>query len=284
MKIVYLGPEGSYTHEAALKHFGHTYDYSYQCTVNAIFADVDNDIVDYGVVPIENSNQGVVHHTLDMFVDCPALEIFGEILLDIHHALLSNVEQIADIKKVYAHPQALAQCREWLEKNLPQAECVAAATNTAGAQMAAQSPNAAAIASAATAEHYGLQIKAHQIQDHADNTTRFIVIGKANNAPEWRNNTEESANGYNTSLLLSAANKPGALYRLIKPLADHGVSMTRIESRPSRQARWEYLFFIDLMGASTEPNIATALALLREEAAMYRLLGSYPLALQESVP
>jgi len=276
MKIAYLGPAGSYTHEATVKHFGTEHHYHHQCTVKAIFADVDNDIAHCGVVPIENSNQGVVHHTLDMFAYYHELQVFGEMLLSIHHALLSNVEQITDIKKIYAHPQALAQCRGWLEKNLPDAECVEAATNTAGAELAAKLPNAAAIASAAAAERYGLQISARNIEDHADNTTRFIIVGKAKNSHYLVDDTIQPTSGYTTSLLLSAANKPGALYRLLKPLADHGVSMTRIESRRSRQVRWDYLFFIDVVGSIKEPNIAAALALLQQEAAMYRVLGSYP--------
>jgi len=268
MKIAFLGPEGTYTHDAALKHFGHSVKTIPHGSINDVFRDVEAGFSHFGVVPIENSTEGVVNHTLDMFVNSP-LKISGEVELRIHHCLLSQKSDLADVKVVYAHQQALAQCREWLDESLKDVPRIAVSSNGEAARMALEEEGAAAIASNTAAEIYGLQAVACNIEDEPDNTTRFLIIGKQ----------EPLATGKDkTSMLLSTQNRPGGLSALLRPLAEACISMSRIESRPSRRAMWEYVFFIDIEGHASDENVARALESLEKEAAMIKVLGSYPVA------
>lgn len=266
MKIAFLGPAGTFTQAAALKHFGHSIMVVSHTAIDEVFRDVESRASHYGVVPVENSTEGVVNHTLDRFMNSP-LKICGEVELRIHHNLLGKLDDIQAITRIYAHQQSLAQCREWLEENLAGVEHVAVSSNAEAARRAAQETGAVAIASDAAAAIYGLKVLVANIEDEPDNTTRFLVIGPQSPAPSGSDKT---------SLLLSSRNRPGALCRLLEPLSRHGISMTRIESRPSRRGMWDYVFFIDIEGHSQDPRIAQALEELADEAAMLKVLGSYP--------
>ncbi len=268
MRIAFLGPEGTYTHDAALKHFGHSVTTVPHNSIDEIFRDVEAGFSHYGVVPIENSTEGVVNHTLDMFFNSP-LQISGEVELRIHHCLLSKNGDLGKVKKVCAHQQALAQCREWLDENLKALPRIAVNSNAMAARMAADDEDVVAIASKTAAELYDLNVIACNIEDEPDNTTRFLIIGRQAPAPSGRDKT---------SLLLSTPNRPGGLNNLLKPLGDAGLSMTRIESRPSRRAMWDYVFFIDIEGHKEDNNVAAALNALEDRASILRVLGSYPIA------
>jgi chorismate mutase/prephenate dehydratase len=267
LTIAYLGPEGTFTQAAALKQFGHSVHTLALDGIDDVFREVEAGAADYGVVPVENSTEGVVRHTLDLF-QTSRLQICGEVQLRIHHHLLVKDAELA-IARVLAHQQALAQCRAWLEANLPHAEHVAVASNAEAARRASLEPGAAAIAGETAAELYGLVTRARNIEDEPDNTTRFLVIGKQLALP--------SGNDL-TSLLISVVNRPGMLYTMLEHIARNGVSMTRIESRPSRKGVWDYVFFIDVEGHRDEPPVATALAALEKEGFAVRVLGSYPRA------
>ncbi len=267
LEVAYLGPEGTFTQAAALKHFGRSVRTVPQGAVDEVFREVEAGACHYGVVPVENSTEGVVSHTLDMFVRS-SLRIVGEVLLRIHHCLLGR-GRLDEVRRVYAHPQALAQCREWLDARLGGVERVPAPSNAEAARLASEEPGVAAIASAQAAELYGLQVLAANIEDEPDNTTRFLVIGREAVPPSGEDKS---------TLLLSVPNRPGALHGLLEPLARHGISMTRIESRPSRLGLWEYLFFVDIEGHAEDPKVARALQELRGRAALCRLLGAYPKA------
>ncbi len=266
MRIAFFGPAGSYTHDAALKQFGHSVMTVPHGTIDEVFRDVEAGLAHYGVVPIENSTEGVVNYTLDMFMNSP-LQICGEVELRIHHCLLSQEKTLASVKCVYAHQQSLAQCREWLDEHYKDVPRIAVSNNARAAQMAAKEQGAAAIASITAAELYGLDALACNIEDEPDNTTRFLVIGHASFPASGKDKT---------SILFSIANRPGGLVKLIKPLSDAGISMTRIESRPSRRGVWEYVFFVDIEGHQNTPVVAAALQALDGEAAMLKILGSYP--------
>lgn len=271
MRIAFLGPEGTYTHDAALKQFGHSVATAPLSAIDEVFRDVEAGMAHYGVVPIENSTEGVVNYTLDMFMNSP-LQICGEVELRIHHCLLSKVKDLAGVKRIHAHPQALAQCREWLDEHCNQAERIAVSSNARAAQLASLADDeagVAAIASVTAAEIYGLDVLVCNIEDEPDNTTRFLVIGHASPPASGKDKT---------SLLLSISNRPGGLVRLLKPLSDAGISMTKIESRPSRRGMWEYVFFVDIEGHKDTPKVAAALQALDVEAAMLKVLGSYPVA------
>ena len=269
LKVAYLGPEGTFTQAATLKHFGQSVNTVSSGSIDEVFHDVESRAAHYGVVPIENSTEGVVRHTLDMFVNSP-LKVCGEVELRIHHHLLSKAKTIAEVKRIYAHQQALAQCSNWLNTHLSFAEHLAVGSNADAARRAAAEEGAAAIAGDIAAGLYALNILASNIEDEPDNTTRFLVIG--HRAPPPSGNDK-------TSLLLSAPNRPGALHRLLGPLVRHDISMSRIESRPSRRGMWEYVFFVDIEGHARDPKVAEALKALKEEAAMLKILGSYPKAL-----
>lgn len=278
MQIAYLGPEASYTHAAALKHFGDTHEFLACKTIDVAFTQVQACQADCAVVPVENSTYGAVDVTLDNLINSE-LSIDGEILLPVEHALLSGEDDLANIHKIYAHPQAFAQCRLWLDKCLPNAARIECSSNSQGAKIAATDPESAAIAGVNAAPHYSLSVLAEKIQDIADNTTRFLVIARPQSVERLLNEAVEPVAGWSTSLLLSADNRPGALFRLIKPLAEHGVSMTRIESRPSRKAAWDYLFMLDIEGRVNETHVTKALSIIQNEATLFRVLGSYPRAL-----
>jgi chorismate mutase/prephenate dehydratase len=269
LTVAYFGPEGTYTHAAALRHFGQSASYRPLPAIDEVFREVEAGGAQVGVVPVENSTEGMVSHTLDMFM-ASALHICGEIELRVHHNLLASNTDRAGLHKVLAHPQTFAQCREWLNRNCPHAERVPVSSNGEAARLAAQDAGLAAIASETAASTYGLALLERNIEDHPDNTTRFLVIGARPVPPSGRDKT---------SLLLAARNKPGALYHLLSPLADAGLNLTRIESRPARRSRWEYVFFVDLEGHASDANVATALQALQAEASSLRVLGSYPRAI-----
>lgn len=266
LSIAYLGPEGTYTQEAALKHFGHSAALKPFAAIDEIFRDVEADSSDFGVVPVENSTEGAINHTLDMFMRSP-LKICGDVEMPIHHQLLSRGRETGALQKVYAHQQALAQCREWLDANLPHPERVAVSSNAQAARIAGDDASVAAIASDAAAEMYGLNILASNIEDDPSNTTRFLVIGRYKPGSTGKDKT---------SLMVTVHNRAGALYSLLEPIARHGVSMTKIESRPSRVNKWEYVFFVDVEGHIQDDNVAAAVQELGTTASALKVLGSYP--------
>jgi len=268
MKIAYLGPEGTFTQAAALKHFGQSINTISHGAIDEVFRDVEAGNAHYGVVPVENSTEGVVSHTLDMFMQS-SLQINGEVELRIHHNLLSIESSTDEISKIYSHQQSLAQCREWLDANLPLAERVAVSSNADAAKRAALEKGCAAIASETAAGIYDLNIIANNIEDEPDNTTRFLIIG--------RNKVEPSGND-KTTLLVSIVNKLAALHKLLEPFAANNVSLTRIESRPSHKGMWDYVFFIDIDGHRDDDAVKKALQDLEKETAVLKVLGSYPKA------
>lgn len=268
LKVAYLGPEGTFTQAAALKHFGHSVDTVSFSNINEVFREVESGASHYGIVPVENSTEGVINHTLDMFI-YSRLKICGEVELRIHHHLLTKETPLEDIEKVYSHQQSLGQCREWLDASMPQVERVAVSSNAEAAKMAANESGSAAIASDSAAEIYGLEIISANIEDEKDNTTRFLIIG----------NQLAGASGFDkTSLLLSTDNKVGSLHHLLACLLGNGIGMTRIESRPSRRGMWDYVFFIDIEGHQSEPAVKKALDQLQKETTLFKILGSYPRA------
>ncbi|MCG6940995.1 MAG: prephenate dehydratase [Thiohalocapsa sp.] len=266
LSVGYLGPEGTFTQAAALKHFGHSVRTQPFGTIGDIFREVEAGSCNFGVVPVENSTEGVVNHTLDTFARSP-LRIVGEVMLRIHHHLLSRATEIGAIRRVYSHQQSLAQCRGWLDRHLPAAERVAVGSNAEAAKLASRSGDCAAVAGEAAAELYELRSLAQRIEDEPGNTTRFLIIGREDAPPSGRDKT---------SLLLSCRNEAGGLHRLLTPFAEQGISMTRIESRPSRQGVWDYVFFVDVSGHRTEPKVAGALMQLKTAANLCKVLGSYP--------
>ncbi|MGH8865676.1 MAG: prephenate dehydratase, partial [Burkholderiales bacterium] len=268
LRVAFLGPEGTYTHAAVTRHFGHSVRTLPVPEVEEVFHEVENGNADFGVVPIENSTEGTVRHTLDMFLSSP-LKICGEVELAIRHHLLGRMRSLGDVRRVCAHAQALAQCRTTLEDILPGIERIAVSSNAEGARRARDEIGTAAIASQDAAEIYGLEALVSEIEDRPDNTTRFHIIGRTLLAPSGRDKT---------TVLMSIADteSPGALYRLLEPLARHRVSMTRIESRPSRQRKWHYVFFVDLEGHAAEPAVAAALDELERTASLFKVLGAYP--------
>ncbi len=268
LEVAYLGPEGSFTQAAALKQFGGSVLMQPMTTIADVFHAVETGNANYGLVPVENSTEGMVSHTLDRFITSP-LKINGEVTLRIHHYLLSKASDLSQLKTVYAHPQALGQCRKWLAQHLPTCELVPMNSNSEAAKNVMSDTSAAAIAANQAADIYDLSVLASNIEDEIDNTTRFLVIGTQDVGPSGSDKT---------ALLVSTKNKPGALQILLKPLADSGISMTRIESRPARTGIWEYVFFIDVEGHCEDPSLSKALQQLEQESSMCRVLGSYPKA------
>jgi len=270
LKVAFLGPEGTFTQAAVIKHFGSSVRALSLSAIDEVFHEVEGGIADFGVVPIENSTEGTVNHTLDMFLTS-SLKICGEVELRIHHCLMARLTDIAQVKRICAHPQALAQCRGWLDEQLPDIERVAVSSNAEGARRARDERGTAAIAGRNAAEIYGLTLLATEIEDRPDNTTRFLVVGRK---LLGRSGVDR------TTLLLSASgtDDAGALFRLLEPFALHRINMTRIESRPSRKRTWDYVFFVDIEGHVSDDEVAKALAELGERASLFKVLGSYPRA------
>jgi len=268
--VACLGPKGTFSEEAVVKHFGGQAPAMLCGSIDEVFRAVEAGSVGYGVVPVENSTEGAVGHTLDKLLSTP-LKICGEVVLPVHQNLLSRVTEKAAIKRIYSHAQSLAQCSRWLNQNCPHAELVPVASNAEAARMAAVQPEAAAVAGRSAAEHYELPVLAANIEDEPTNTTRFAVISRQEVPPSGDDKT---------SLVMSTRNIPGAIHELLTPLARCGVSMTRLESRPSRTGLWEYVFFVDLEGHQTEEKVARALEQMRGIAAFLKILGSYPVAAQ----
>jgi chorismate mutase / prephenate dehydratase len=270
LKVGFLGPEGTFSQQAVLKHFGHSVRALPLAAIAEVFEEVQAGHADFGVVPIENSTEGTVNNTLDMFLSSP-LKICGEVELRIHQHVMGRMHGLEKIVRVCSHQQSLAQCRQWLDEHLPNAERVPVSSNAEAARRARDEDGTAAIAGQAAAEVYGLGIIVPDIEDAPDNTTRFLVIGRK----------LFSASGNDkTTLLVSAGDtqSPGALHRLLGPLAEHGISMTRIESRPSRRRKWDYVFFIDVVGHADEAPLKQALEGLKPQTSLFRVLGSYPCA------
>ncbi len=269
LKIAYLGPEGTFTQQAVHRHFGHSVHAISLSSIEEVFLEVQAAEADFGIVPVENSSQGVVSHTLDMLLESP-LKICGEVELRIHQNLLTHAKRLDQIERLYSHSQSLSQCRAWIRSHLPLAECIAVSSNAEAARRVRHSQDSAAIASRAAAEVYSLPVLFSDIEDQPDNSTRFLVIGRHLFAPSGRDKT---------SLLVANQDGPGALYALLEPLARLEINMTRIESRPSRTGKWEYVFFIDVDGHAEEQPLKDALEHLSSTAKMLTVLGSYPQAL-----
>jgi chorismate mutase/prephenate dehydratase len=268
LKVTFLGPEGTYTHAAAVKHFGGLIESEPVASLEEVFRLVEADGADFGVVPVENSSEGVINHTLDLFMKSP-LTISGEVTLRIRHNLMSRETSLTAIERVYAHQQALAQCRFWLDQNIPNAERIAVHSNSAAVIMAGEQAGVAAIGGDTASQLYDIPILNADIEDEPDNTTRFVIIGKHQPPPSGCDRT---------SLLVFTHNKSGSLYRLLEPLAKRNISMSNIESRPSRRGVWEYVFFIDIDGHRDEQSVNEAIAEIGQASAMVTVLGSYPRA------
>ena len=268
MSVAFLGPRGTFSEEAALKHLGGQVRGVPCASIDDVFREVESGKVGHGVVPVENSTDGAVGRTLDLLLATP-LAICGEVLLPVHQCLMSKAQFTQEIRRVYAHAQSLAQCHEWLNQHLGGVERVPVVSNADGARRASEEQQSACIGSHAAAALYDLQLLARNIEDQPNNTTRFVVIGKLQPGPSGRDKT---------SLAMSALNQPGAMHRLLAPLAEHGVDMTRLESRPARTGMWEYIFFVDIKGHQQDPALARALGELRTRASFLKILGSYPAA------
>ncbi len=266
--IAFLGPLGSFTGCAAVKHFGHAARLLQQVSIDDVFREVEAGHAHYAVVPIENSTEGAIGRTLDLLLGTQ-LKICGEVVLRIHQNLMTRATSLADVKTVYSHAQSLAQCHEWLNRTLPGVPRISVGSNSQAAQMAAADPTVAAIAGEAAAELYDLPILVPSIEDEPNNTTRFVVLGRQESGTSGRDKT---------SLIMSTTNQTGALSTLLAPFSDAGVSMTRLESRPARHTLWEYVFFVDIEGHRDDPAVASALAELAKRAAYLKILGSYPVA------
>ena len=268
LNIAYLGPEGTFTQSAALKHFGHSVSTVPLGSIPDVFASVESGHADYGLVPVENSTEGVVSHTLDMFIDSH-LKVCGEVEVQIHHHLANRSQDISQVQRIYSHQQSFAQCRRWLDQHLPGIERIPVSSNAEAARLAMEEPEAAAICGLPAVEIFDLKICHENIEDLSDNTTRFVIIGHQDVAPSGHDKT---------SLLISTLNVPGALLRLLQPLADNGISMNKIESRPSKGHKWAYVFFIDIDGHQADENVIPALDALRQQSSLFKVLGSYPKA------
>jgi chorismate mutase/prephenate dehydratase len=266
MKVAYLGPVGTFSEQAMRQHFGSEVDGLPCPTIDEVFRATEAEAADFGVVPVENSTEGAVNRSLDLFLSSPLL-IASEVTVRVRHNLMSLGGKTAAVSKVCAHPQALAQCTNWLDRNLPQLERVPVSSNAEGARLAAADATVAAIAGELALELYGLTAIASGIQDDPLNRTRFLVVGRYRSPPTGRDQT---------SVILSVPDRAGAVHALIEPLARHGVSMKRFESRPARQGNWEYYFHIDLIGHLEDAAVAAALGEIRAQAAFFKLLGSYP--------
>jgi len=271
-RVAYLGPAGTFSEEAALRFFGSSIAHVPCGSFDEVFQSTAAGSAQYGVVPVENSTEGVVTRSLDLLLTTP-LHIVGEISLIVRHHLLRASNSLEGIEVVLAHPQALAQCQQWLTTHLPHAERRAVSSNAEGARLSATEPAWAAIASERAGATFGLHLAARAIQDDAFNRTRFVVVCLPDTLPPPKASGRDC-----TSLVVSVPNRPGAVHDMLVPLKLHGVSMTRFESRPARSGQWEYFFYIDLQGHPSEPHVKAALADLQNLCAFYKVLGTYPLA------
>lgn len=266
--IAFLGPLGSFTGSAATKHFGHAAHLLPHGSIDEVFREVEAGHAHYAVAPVENSTEGAVGRTMDLLLTTP-LKICGEVVVRIHQNLLTRESDPSQITKIYSHAQSLAQCHEWLNRNMPNVPRISVASNSLAAKMAAEEAGVAAIAGQVAAEQYQLPVWAANIEDEPNNTTRFVVLGKHDAGASGRDKT---------SLIMSAPNRTGALHELLQPLSMAGVSMCRLESRPAKNALWEYVFYVDIEGHREEPAIKVALDKLAASAAYLKVLGSYPIA------
>lgn len=264
--IAFMGPEASFSHLAAMKKFGASVSYLACGSIGDVFLEVEKDNADYGVIPIENSIEGAVSHTLDMLVDSD-LKICSQLLCDISHNLLAK-GPMDKIRRVYSHPQVFGQCRLWLETRLPKVDLIEVLSTTRAAQIASREKNTACIASLLAAKEYGLKVVAPDIEDSPHNITRFLVIGKYESDPTGHDKT---------SIMFSIKDKVGALHDMLLPFRKHKINMTKIESRPSKRRAWDYFFFVDIIGHVKNPRISKALAELEEKCKFLKVLGSYPM-------
>jgi chorismate mutase/prephenate dehydratase len=270
LRVAYLGPEGTFTQSAVTKHFGHSVRALSVTSIDEVFHEVEAGVADFGVAPVENSTEGTVNHTLDMFLTSP-LKICGEVELRIRQHLMGRMKDLSRIKRVCSHAQSFAQCRAWLAQHLPDVERITVASNAEAARRARDEEGTAALAGDAAAQLYDLRILFNNVEDEGDNTTRFLVIGRKMFPASGQDKT---------SLLLSATGTegPGVLMHLLEPLARHGINMTRIESRPSRKRKWDYVFFVDIDGHADEEPVKKALGEVQKGANLFRVLGAYPKA------
>jgi chorismate mutase/prephenate dehydratase len=268
LTVAYLGPEGTYTEAAAIKQFGHFATTQPLTSIDEVFREVESQSVHYGVVPVENSTEGMVNHTLDCFLTSK-VKICAEVELAIHHALLRHEAASGDITEIRSHAQSLAQCRGWLDRHYPGVPRVAVASNAEAARQAAEEPQIAAIAGEIAADQYGLRVLSARIEDQADNKTRFLVLGNQQVGPSGNDKT---------SILVSVRNEPGALLRVLQPFDTYGISLTRIETRPARSGDWSYVFFIDFDGHQNDDNARKVIEAIKGVAFEVRSLGSYPQA------
>lgn len=268
MRVAYLGPAGTFSEQALLKHFGHGVEPLACASFDEVFRVTEAGGADFGVVAVENSTEGAVNRSLDLMLQSP-LKIVGEVSVPVRHNLLTASGTLEGVRRICAHPQALAQCTGWLDRNCASIERVPVSSNAEGARLASIEPHTAGIAGDNAAVRYGLQYVARAIQDDASNRTRFVVLGRYACGPSGNDQT---------SLILSVPDRAGAVHALIEPLARHGVSMKRFESRPARMGNWEYYFYIDLLGHHADPSVAAALRELEANAAYFQLVGSYPRA------
>jgi chorismate mutase/prephenate dehydratase len=265
LTIAYLGPEATFTHQAAIKRFGSSLQYASQNSIAEVFQEVSKRRADYGVVPVENSTEGVVTHTLDMFVDSD-LRIVAQVILPISHCLASKVRR-EQIQRLYVHPQTLAQCRGWIQRHFPQAELVETSSNARSAEKAAGDRKSAALCGELAATTYGVPIMERDVQDNAANATRFLVLGRKGPPPSGKDRT---------SLMFGIRDEVGGLHKAIAPFRKHAINMTKIESRPSKRKAWEYFFFVDCDGHVDDPKVAQAIQELGEHCSFLKVLGSYP--------
>lgn len=268
LTIAYLGPEGTFSEAAAIKHFGHAAIGLPCASIDDVFRAVERGEAQYGVAPVENSTEGAVNRTLDLMLNSP-LKICGEVMLRVRQHLMRKVPDLDGIRVVYSHAQSLAQCHEWLSQHLPGVNTIRVTSNGEAARMAAENSDAAAIAGELAAERHGLAIVARDIEDEPTNTTRFLVLGPEETAPSGRDKT---------SLVLSVRNRPGALLELLAPLAGHDIGLSKLESRPARSGAWEYVFYVDIDGHYADANIRKALAAVEEHCTFLKVLGAYPVA------
>jgi chorismate mutase/prephenate dehydratase len=267
-RVAHFGPPATFTHQAAVRQFGASAEYLSTRVISEVFTLVERADADVGVVPIENSTEGAVNHTLDCLVDSELL-VCGEIRLEIHHYLLSRAQELGEVKRVYSHPQPLGQCREWLDRHLPHAETVETTTTAAAAERALEETTSAAIASELASRVYGLPVLRERIEDSAHNVTRFLVMGRQPAGPTGRDKT---------SVLFTIRDEVGTLHRILEPFATARLNLTRIESRPTRRRPWEYVFFVDFDGHQQDPVVRGVLAAVRERCLYVKVLGSYPVA------